>query len=223
MTKQDGGKLKLVRSAIAARLADEQDNPLLSIGEGDKTITVRLKPGATSIAQALKREFGEDVEVVVGFKSFPRGQLRNQLSYHEALQTNGLLLPLVLTCEIPKTHLIEGESVTGRVTIQNVGETGIEFFGSVGVGWLCQPGTLVIAGGYSGAVAQINQRVRLDSQDTHEWNFIVGTASCEPNDQFSVKPGPYEVIVPVSLELRESDSTQKSVHLLARNCFVIVD
>ena len=93
----------------------------------------------------------------------------------------------------------------------------------MGVGWLCQPGTLVIAGGYSGAVTGINQRVRLEGQDTHEWNFIVGTASCEPNDQYSVKPGPYEVIVPVSLGLRESDSTQKSARLLARNCFVIVD
>lgn len=223
MTKEDGRKLKLIRSTIAARFADQPDNPLVSIGEGYKTITVHLKPGATSIAQELKREFGEDVEVVVGFKSFPSGQLRNQLPYQDALQTNGLTLPLVLTCEIPKTHLIEGESVTGRVTIQNVSETGIEFSGSVGVGWLCQPGTLVIAGGYSGAVTGINQRVRLDSQDTHEWNFIVGTASCEPNDQYSVKPGPYEVIVPVSLELRESDSTQKSARLLARNCFVIVD
>lgn len=219
----DSGKLKMVRSAIAARFADQPDNPLLSIGEGDKTITLHLKPGATSIAQALKREFREDVEVVVGFKSFPGGQHRKQLSYHEVLQTSESLLPLLLTCEIPKTHLIEGESVTGRVTIQNVSETGIEFSGSVGVGWLCQPGTLVIAGGYSGAVTGINQRVRLDSQDTHEWNFIVGTASCESNDQYSVKPGPYEVIVPVTLELRESNSTQKSARLLARNCFVIVD
>lgn len=223
MTKQDGRKLKLIRSTIAARFADEQGNPLVSIGEGDKTITVRLKPGATSIAQALKREFGEDVEVVVGFKSFPSGQLRNQLSYHDALQTSGLPLTLVLTCELPKTHLIAGESVTGRVTVQNVGKSGIEFFGSVGMGWLCQPGTLVIAGGYSGAVAPTYQWIRLDNQDTHQWNFIVGTASCEPNDQYSVKAGPYEVVVPVLIELGENGSTRESVHLLARNCFVIVN
>ena len=209
-----------VRSAIEARLTSQRKNPLASIGDGDGVVVVRLTPDATSIAEKLKREFGDTVSITVGFKPFPLGDAHPAQLSLEPSEAGERQLGLRVTCELTNTRIPRGDSITGQLVILNCGSAKAEFSAAASVGCLCVPGTLDVVGGYSGAIAGVERVIELAVGSTTSLNFIVGTASCEANDQYVVGPGTYEVVVPLSVG--NAGSGRNPVRLLVRDCFVTV-
>jgi hypothetical protein len=104
--------------------------------------------------------------------------------------------------------------------IVNRGSVKAEFSAATSVGWLCVPGTLDVVGGYSGAIAAGMRAIGLDAGGSTSLNFIVGTASCEPNDRYVVNAGTYEVVVPLSVW--DAGNTRNPIRLLVRDCFITV-
>lgn len=209
-----------VRSAIEARLTSRGKNVLASIGDGDGVVVVRLTPDATQIAEELKREFGDTVSITVGFKPFPLGDAYPAPLSLEPSEAEERRLGLRVSCEISNTQIPRGDFVTGQLVILNCGSAKAEFSAAASVGCLCVPGTLDVVGGYSGAIAAGERVIELAADSTTSLNFIVGTASCEANDQYVVGPGTYEVVVPLSV--RDTGSGRDPIHLLVRDCFVTV-
>jgi hypothetical protein len=62
--------------------------------------------------------------------------------------------------------------------------------------------------------------IELDAGGSTSLNFIVGTASYEPNDRYVVNAGTYEVVVP--LAVREAENMRNPIRLLVRDCFITV-
>jgi hypothetical protein len=211
-----------VRLSVARRFSGVPNNPILSIGEGGRTVLIRLKPNAIQIAEALNEEFSGLVQITVGFKPFPVAEDRSRTTSPCVLEARGSLAALSTTCEVTSTRLRAGEDVTGHVVMQNTGDTVIEGSGSAHVGWLCRPGTLVVVGGYSGAVAGASRMIHIDPGSSDTLSFTAGTASCEPDDRYVVRPGQYEVVVPVDLEARSRRGHPMTVRILARGCFISV-
>jgi len=214
------GHLADVRAAIEARLTSQRKNPLASIGDGDGVVVIRLNPDAAPIAAELKREFGDTVSITVGFKPFPLGDAYPAPLPLEPSEAGEQRLGLRVTCEITDTRIPRGGSVTGQLVMLNCGSAKAEFLAAASVGWLCVPGTLDVVGGYSGAIAAGARVIELAAGGGASLNFIVGTASCEANDQYAVGSGTYEVVVP--LFLGDAENRRDPVHLLVRGCFVTV-
>lgn len=210
-------RLIRVRAAVADRLAGAPGRPLQSIGMGGHAIAVRLKPDAVSIAEELRKDFGGMIDITVGFKGFPEGTSR--IPAPHTLEARGSLPAIRATCQAGAAHLPQGDAVTGQVILQNAGRSSIEVSGSAAAGWLCRPGTLEVAGGYSGLIADAGHVLRISPGGNATLNFIVGTASCEPGTGYVVRPSRYEVIVPVDLAAK---GTQDTARILARDCFVEV-
>lgn len=215
-----GGHLADVRSAIEARLTSQGKSALASIGDGDGVVVVRLTPNAAPIAEELKREFGDRVSITVGFKPFPLGDTHPAPLSLEPSEAGEGQLGLRVTCELTNTRIPRGDSITGQLVILNCGSAKAEFSAAASVGCLCMPGTLDVVGGYSGAIAGVERAIELAAGGVTSLNFIVGTASCEANDQYVVGPGTYEVVVPLSME--NAGSGRDPVRLLVRDCFVTV-
>jgi hypothetical protein len=213
------GRLAGVRSAIEERLAAD-GNALVSIGDGNGAVVVRLAPGAAPLAAELKREFGDGVAVTVGFKPFPPGGARIAPFSLDSAEAGELAFALRLTCEMPDTAMPAGDSATGRLSVLNRGSATAEFSAAASAGWLCVPGTLTVVGGYSGAIAAGMRAIRLDAGASTALDFIVGTASCEPDDRYVVDAGTYEVVVPLSVWA--AGGTRDPVRLLVRDCVVEV-
>jgi hypothetical protein len=210
-------RLARIRASIADRFAGTPGSPLQSIGLGRHVVVVRLKPDAVSIAEDLLREFGGMIEISVGFKDFPAGTSHVQLPH--TLQSRGSPAPIRATCEVDATVLRSGAAASGKVAIQNTGNSPIRVSASAGAGWLCRPGTLDIVGGYSGFIADAGHLFNIGPGGSETLNFVVGTASSEPGAGYLVPPGQYEVLVPVELEV---EGGQGTALLLARDCFIEV-
>jgi hypothetical protein len=209
-----------VRSAIEARFISQRKNPLASIGDGDGVVVIRLNPDAVPIAEELKREFGDMVSITVGFKPFPPADAHPAPLPLEPSEAGERQLGLHVTCELADTRIPRGGSVTGQLVMLNRGSATARFSVSASVGCLCVPGTLDVVGGYSGAIAGVERVIELEAGGVTSLNFIVGTASCEANDQYAVGSGTYEVVVPLSVG--DAGNWRDPVHLLARGCFVTV-
>jgi hypothetical protein len=209
-----------VRSTIEAQLASQRKSALASIGDGDGVVVVRLNPDAAPVAEELKREFGDTVSITVGFKPFPLGDAHPAPLPLEPSEAGEWQLGLRVTCELADARIPRGGSVTGKLVILNCGSATARFSAAASVGCLCVPGTLDVVGGYSGAIAGVERVIELAAGGVTSLNFIVGTASCEANDQYAVGSGTYQVVVPLSVG--DADSWRDPVHLLARGCFVTV-
>lgn len=217
MTYDQGDqRLADISRSIAGRLAEDPRLPLQSIGQGRHSVAVHLKPSAVATAEDLKREFGNMVDITLGFKSFPDGVLR--IPVPEALRAKGSVPDLHATCHVDRGQVLGGDTVTGRVVMRNAGKTDIEISAAAAVGWLCLPRTLKIVGGNSGFVANAGRKFQIIPGDSDTLPFVVGTASCEPGTEYVVPAGPYEVVVSVRLQVGGRDD----FHLLARDCFIEV-
>jgi hypothetical protein len=212
--------LAAVRSAIEARLASHGKSPLLSIGDGDGTVVVRLTPDAAPAAEELKREFGDAVDITVGFKPFPYVHGRFARPSFDSEPAAVKWPALHITCEIPEARIPRGGSTIGQLSILNRGKTEEKFTAAANGGWLCAPGTSDIAGGYSGAIAAGARAIDLEVDGIALLDFIVGTASCESNDRYAVESGVYEVVVPLSIWV--AGSNPDPVRLQVRGCLVTV-
>lgn len=218
MTSQDEARrLARVRASIAGRFPAGPGSPIEVVGTARRAIVVYLKPYAASTAEELKAEFGSLVEITVGFKSFPERRLR--VTGPRALEERGTLPDLRVTCKAQATTLQAGDAVTGKIVMRNTGPTDIEGSGSGSTGWLCRPGTLTPSGGYSGAIADAGHMFRITPGNSETLNFISGTASCEPSEEFVIQPGTYELVVPVEMQI---GTDRIGVTILARNCFITV-
>jgi hypothetical protein len=209
-----------VRSAIEARLGSRAKNPLLSIGDGDGIVVVRLQPDAAPAAAELKREFGDAVDITVGFKPFPYIQSFFAPPPLDSTRAAGRWPALAVVCDITEARIPGGGSTTGRLAIHNRGKAREIFNAAASAGWLCAPGTSDIVGGYSGAMAAGARRIDLEVDGTAVLNFIVGTASCESNDRYVVESGTYEVVVPLSIWLAGGEPDSDLLHV--RGCLVTV-
>ena len=211
-------RLTRIRASIAGRFAGARGSPLQSIGEGSRAVVVHLKPDAVSVAAELNREFGSLVEITVGFKAFPGGDRAGSPS-PRTLEGRASLPGIGATCQVDEARLPGGGSGSGKAVIRNTGHSPVEGSGSAGAGCLCRPGTLVIAGSYSGAIAGVGRVFHISPGGSETLDFIVGTASLEPGADYVVQPGRYEVVVPVDLEVNGGPGP---VRILARGCFIEV-
>jgi len=213
------GHLAQVRSAIETQAASSAENPLLSIGDGDHCVVVRLTPDSALVAEELVREFGDSVSITVGFKPFPSGSVDPGHLPPETAGAARWRSAMRFTCEVADPLIPSGDSTRGRLTILNCGDAPVEFDAGVNVGWLCVPGTLDVVGGYSGAMSPGGRVVKLDTGGVASFNFIVGTASCEADNRYVVEPGSYDVAVPLSISRRGSLDRD---HLIIQGCSVRV-
>lgn len=213
------GHSALVRSAIQDRLTFHERNLLSSIGDGDECVVVRLAPNAALIAEELKREFGDEVSITVGFKPFPPGGVNFGPVLLEPSDQAGWWSSMRITCEIADSVVARGDSTTGQLVVLNHGGEMLRFLAGVSAGWLCVPGTLDVVGGYSGAISGGLRLIGLAPGETTSLSFIIGTASCQPDDEYVVESGAYDVAVPLSIcEAGAPDPDR----LLIRGCSVTV-
>jgi hypothetical protein len=225
MSTEDAKELDAIKSKVI-ELADRlAPGSLLSIGAGKEAITVRLKPNAAELAEMLKQSLGTTIDITVGFKKFPSGgQFISPVTLHPHQVIDGQS-SLRASIAMTSTRLPSGTSTTGRIRIENTGDTGLSFDASAPMGWLCEPSGSVVLGGHAGKIAASLQRMNLEPGEVGELNFIVGTADLGPSMSFVLTPGHYEVVVPVRIILSSLNTlggAPRVIDLQARGCYLSV-
>lgn len=213
---EEDRQLTRIRASVADRLKRQPGSPLISIAEGTDAVAVHLQASAVSIAEELYREFGNGVDLKVGFKSFPDGTL---LRPAPVLEERGSLPSIYVECALEADFMRGGDELRGEVVIHNSGASHVDIYGAAGGSWLCRSGTLQVVGGYTGWMAPVLQMLSIGPRASETMSFRLGTASCEPGPGYVVSIGRYEVVAPIELRMKSGEDTAS---LLARDCFIEV-
>jgi hypothetical protein len=183
-------------------------------------VSVRLPPDGTSIAAELLREFGNTVEVTVGFKAFPGGETSMGSYLSDQLRESAGALPgTQISFEPAEITLHRGGMGHGKVLVRNTGAGRLEGLVDGGPGWLRNPGTAAVVGGYYGTLTGVGHRLSLSPGEGMSIGFITGTASCQPGADYVVPVGRYELVVPLSVELAGDN---EKIQLTAEGGFAVV-
>jgi hypothetical protein len=163
----------------------------------DPPLSIELAPWATEVARSLHDRFGADVHLEVGALSYPDGvPVRIHLPELEPDQGPNEVEVTV------DTHLMvqSGQSLraTLRVWNRTDGELLIKTNGVV-TGYIVDPVTGAIVGGYSGAQRLPLVTFRIAPGAFESIPLLVGTATFVPDLGYAVPPGSWKLRAPLKL------------------------
>lgn len=193
--------------AVLEDLAEDPSRPLRAwrIPKHDADVPpfpVTLAAWAVDVAARLHDRFGDDVELTVGALRYPSGTLgTTRSSEFVAVADVPLLDPTEVEVNLSgDVEVRSGHDASSQVLITNhgTGEIALHTNGNV-TGWVADPSTGVVIGGFAGP--QILPLVVFGAEpgETVAVPLLVGAASFDPELGYSVPPGRWAMVVPLSL------------------------
>jgi hypothetical protein len=194
-----------VMKAVLLRLRDEQPDvlmqfPMPEVDEGMvPPFAITLAPWATSTAEELHRQFGDDVELTVGALPYPPGRQPRPLP--TTAPPAGLLDPQEITVELDgpavvrSGHTVRHGLLVGNLTHQ---ELTIATNGQV-TAVVVDPGTGQTVGGFAGFQTLPGVFFRVAAGTTERIPLLIGTASFTPELGYILPPGSWGIQVPLDL------------------------
>jgi hypothetical protein len=191
--------------AVLLRLRDEQPGvlmqyPMPEVDEGRvPPFAITLAPWATTTAEELHRQFGDDVELTVGALPYPPGRQPRLLP--ATAPPSGLLDPQEITAELDgpavvrSGHTLRHGLQVGNLTRQ---ELTIATNGQV-TAVVVDPGTGQTVGGFAGFQTLPGVFFRVAARTTERIPLLIGTASFTPELGYILPPGSWGIQVPLDL------------------------
>jgi hypothetical protein len=184
---------------VIVRLRDQQPGALAGYPSPESSegrtppFKIRLAPWATGAAEELHRQFGDDVELTVGFLPYPPG--RPGQPRRAPGQRPDLLDPREVTAALDGPAVVSsGQTLRHHLTIHN--QTGSELQiatnGQVTAA-VVDPQTGEVVGGYSGAQTLPLKFFLADPGGSARILLLIGTASRTPRLGYTVPPGEWGI------------------------------
>jgi hypothetical protein len=208
---------------VLARLRDEQPGVLArypsldsDLVERTPPISVHLTPWAADAAEQLHRQFGDDVELTVGFLPYPPGRPVRPRRWHAPWQPPDLLDPREATVALDGPATVSsGHTLHHHLTVHNLtgSELQIATNGRV-TGSVVDPQTGETVGGFSGAQTLPLKVFRAIPGGSVRLPLLVGTASSRPRLGYTVPPGEWGIQVTLALGPHPRDSARRRTPIL---------
>ena len=205
---------------VLLRLRDEQPGvlmqyPMPEVDEGRvPPFAITLAPWATTTAEELHRQFGDDVELTVGALPYPPGrQLRPR---PETGPTQDLLDPQQIAAELDGPAVVRsGQTLRHGLLLRNLTghELQIATNGQV-TGVIVDPQTGEVVGGFSGAQRLPLIVFRVAPGQTVRLPLLIGTASFTPRLGYKVPGGDWGIQATLTLGPSPGDSPRRRTPVL---------
>lgn len=199
---------------VLARLRDEQPGVLSSYPSlgpdlvvGTPPIKIHLTPWAADAAEELHRQFGDDVELTVGFLPYPPGRPLRPRQGGSPGQVPAPLDPGAVTVELDGLASVSsGHTLHHHLTVHNLASSELQIATNGGVtAVVVDPQTGETVGGFSGAQTLALKFFRVFPGGSVRLPLLIGTASSRPELGYTVPPGEWGI--QVTLELRFGPQT----------------
>jgi hypothetical protein len=191
--------------AVLLRLRDEQPSvlmqyPMPEVDEGMvPPFAITLAPWATTAAEELHRQFGDDVELTVGALPYPPG--RQPSPRPATAPAADLLDPQETTAELDGPAVVRsGHTLRHGLLVGNLThhELTIATNGQV-TAVVVDPGTGQTVGGFAGFQTLPGVFFRVAAGTTERIPLLIGTASFTPELGYILPPGSWGIQVPLDL------------------------
>jgi hypothetical protein len=193
-----------VKQAIS-RLRDQQPGALMSYPSleelTDRTppFEIRLASWAAGTAEELRRQFGDNVELLVGFLPYPPD--RQKLGQDAPGQLPDLIDPREIAVAFDSPAIVSsGHTLHHELAVRNLkgDELQIATNGHV-TAIVIDPGTGEVVGGYANMQTLRLEVFRIPAGGTTRIPMLIGTASRVPRFGYAVPPGEWGVRVVLTL------------------------
>ena len=191
--------------AVLLRLRDEQPGvlmqyPMPEVDEGRvPPFAITLAPWATTTAEELHRQFGDDVELTVGALPYPPG--RQPRPRPATAPPADLLDPQEITAKLDGPAVVRsGYTLRHGLQVGNLTdqELTVATNGQV-TAVVVDPGTGQTVGGFAGFQTLAGVFFRVAARATVRIPLLIGTASFTPELGYILPPGSWGIQVPLDL------------------------
>jgi hypothetical protein len=189
--------------AVLLRLRDEQPGalmqyPMPDVDEGRMPpFAITVAPWATTTAEELHRQFGDDVELTVGALPYPPGRRPppNRPPPPALLDPQQITAELDGPAVVRSGHTLRHGLLVGNLTRQ---ELTIATNGQV-TAVVVDPQTGRAVGGFAGFQTLAGVFFRVAATATERIPLLIGTASFTPELGYILPPGSWGIQVPLKL------------------------
>jgi hypothetical protein len=207
---------------VIVRLRDEQPGVLARYPSLDSElvrtppIKIHLTPRAAGAAAELHRQFGDDVELTVGWLPYPPGRPGRPRRRGAPDQPPDLLNPREVTASLASPAVVSsGHTLNHYLTVHNLtgSELQIATNGRVTAS-VVDPQTGEGVGGFSGAQIAPLIFFRAAPGGNVRIPLLIGTASSRPQLGYAVPPGEWGIQVALTLGPHPRDSPHRRTPIL---------
>jgi len=216
-------ELQSIGAEIAGVGRDDPRRPLMGHGVGYSTVSIRLRAPFERLAQELHRQYGDSIEITVGFKRFPPQASPTPTDCTTTSQEMLSTPQIELKIELRENTVAAGDDVHGQVWLINKGAKPVNIdTGSVAAGGIRRPDSDQVSGWFCGGLAGVGVNFLLAPEERGAIALAVGTASCEPTDLYVPSPGLYEVVARIRARVSFSDGENQEGEMLAHGATLMV-
>ncbi len=185
------------------RVVDEQPGALVGYPDPrsdrgrEPPLSIELAPWATDVAQDLHGRFGDDVALQVGALRYPECKpvFRRLPDLGPGLDPSEVEVAVDTPLEVRSGHALHS-----ALRVWNWTDSELQLITNGGVtGYVVDPDTENIVGGFSGAQILPRVALRIMPQASQRVPLLVGTASFVPDLLYAIPPGRWAVRVPLAL------------------------
>ena len=208
---------------VLARLRDQQPGVLArypSLGPnlvvGTPPIRIRLTPWAAEAAEELHRQFGDDVELTVGFLPYPPGRPGRPRQQGAPAQPAALLdgREVMVALDGPAT-VSSGHTLHHQLTVHNLAGSELRIATNGGVtAVVVDPQTGETVGGFSGLQTVPLKVFHAIPGGSVRIPLLIGTASSRPQLGYTVPPGEWGIQVTLTLGPHPRSSPRRRTPIL---------
>jgi hypothetical protein len=208
-------------ATVVAELQPRQTGDQRAIRElsgGQGAAQVVLAGDQEPLAAELVARYGDLVTITVGNFPYPMPADHSAMpiACANAVATgpssrDGLRATLTLGAPTARP----GSTITATVTLTNIGASAASWTGGQPLtGSLVRRGTTDVVATFNGSIAGTGVGAELQPGETHTVKALIGTDSCDPALGYTLPPGDYDVIVPVTITYSQTPGVRPTNQLV---------
>jgi hypothetical protein len=205
---------------VLVRLRDEQPgtllgHPTLDVDEGRQPpFTIRLAPWATTVAEELHQQFGDDLKLTVGSLPYPPG--REPARRRAARPPAELLDPNQTRAELAGPAMVSsGHTLRHGLLLTNLTDSELQIATNGHVtATVVDPHTGEVVGGFAGPQVLPLITFRVAPGQTKQIPLLIGTASRTLQLGYAIPPGDWGVQATLHLGPDPRDALDRRTPIL---------
>lgn len=199
--------LEEINTEVRALATNEEMGSFSSVGIGRGKLNIRLRAGSASLAARLLEQYGDALDIGVGFMKFPAcTPLHLASTGQRAIASTRESLPLLKEIDVMTDvdlSVKSGAHHTATVRIENRGREVAVVTSNGGItARVLEPASGDVVGGFDGVQHAPLFRHRIAPNDAVEIPLLIGTASTVPSLGYAVPPGRWAFDMIIKLEGR---------------------
>jgi hypothetical protein len=203
---------------VIARLLDEQPGAFAMHPSLDSDLVrtppigIDLTAWAAGVAEELHRQFGDGVELTVGWLPYPPGRPARTRRQWAPVELPDLLDPDEVTVTLDEPAVVgSGHTLHHHLTVHNLtgGELQLATNGGV-TAVVVDPRTRETVGGFSGMQTVPLKIYRVTPGGSTSIPLLIGTASSRPQLGYAVPPGEWGIQVTLTLVSHAGESLRRT-------------